>query len=316
MGRLEELEVFVAIAELGSLAAAARRTGRSAPSVTRTLRALEARLGARLVERTTRRLALTEVGLRLLASAGRILAEIGEAEVEAVGDKILPRGRLRVTAPLVFGRMLIAPILLDYLDAHPETTVELSLNDRIVDLIDEGFDIALRIGHLDSSAQIRRQIGLVRKTLVASPSYVDRMGVPQNPADLASHQFISFNRSLQGIDARSRGLTEPATTARLFVDQAEIAIAAALAGRGMLSTLSYQVADHIAAGRLVRLLPHHEPPPVPVQFVFPAARLMPPRVRAFVDIATPRLAALLRSLATDDSPVVATSKGRRSRLRP
>jgi DNA-binding transcriptional LysR family regulator len=313
MGRLEELEVFVAIAELGSLVAAARRTGRSAPSVTRTLRALETRLGARLVERTTRSLALTDVGLRLAASAGRILAEVGEAEVEAVGDKILPRGRLRVTAPLVFGRRLVAPILLDYLDVHPETTVELSLNDRIVDLIDEGFDLALRIGNLGSSAQVRRQIGVVRKTLVASPSYLDRMGIPQSPADFGTHQFVALNRSLQGIDARFQGMTEPATAARLYVDQAETAIAATLAGRGMLSTLSYQVAEHIAAGRLVRLLPHYEPPPLPVQFVFPAARLMPPRVRAFVNMAVPRLATLLRALTLDDSPVVEAGKARRAR---
>lgn len=292
MGRLEELEVFVAIAELGSLVGAARRTGRSAPAVTRILRGLEARLGVRLIERTTRSLALTDVGSRLAASASRILGELGEAEAEAIGEAVVPCGRLRISAPLVFGRTLLAPIVLEYLDAYPQVAVDLSLNDRIVDLVEEGFDLALRIGTLSGSSQIRKQVGVVWSVLVASPAYLARAGTPSTSADLSTHRFIAFGRLAQAAEPRPHGAAQP----RLSVDQAETAIAAALAGRGVLQTLSYQVAEHIEAGRLVRLLPQVELPAVPVQFVFPAARLMPPRTRAFVDMAARRLTASLRNI--------------------
>lgn len=293
MGRLEELEVFVAIADLGSLVGAARKTGRSAPAVTRILRGLEARLGVRLIERTTRSLALTGAGVRLAASASRVLSDLGDAEAEASGDAAMPRGRLRVTAPLVFGETLLAPILLDYLDRHPQVSVDLSLNDRIVDLVDEGFDLALRIGQLDSSSHIRKQVGVVRPTLVASPAYLARAGTPLVPGDLGSHQWIALGRHKDLPDPKS-GWT---ATHRFCVDQAETAIAAAMAGRGILRTLSYQVAEHVASGRLVRLLQQDDAPALPVQLVFPSSRLMPQRVRMFVEMATPRLAARLDALS-------------------
>ncbi|WP_119273688.1 LysR family transcriptional regulator [Taklimakanibacter deserti] len=295
MGRLEELEVFAAIADLGSLIGAARRTRRSAPAVTRILRDLETRLGVRLVERTTRSLGLTDAGSRLAENVRRLLCDLRHAEAEASGEALVPRGCLRISAPLVFGRRHVAPLLMKFLDDFPEVTAELSLADRIVDLVEDGFDLALRIGDLDVSSYIRRKVGSVRMVLVGSPSYLERRGRPIAPDDLADHHFVIFSRGRTRPEVQLQDrdviITQP-LVGRFHVDQAEAAIAAAVEGKGLLATLSYQVTEHVAAGRLVRLLEAYEPPPLPVQFVFPTARLMTPKVRAFLNFAVPKLSAL------------------------
>ena len=296
MDRLDELRLLLAILDGGSLAAAGRRLRLSPPAVTRGLAALEDRLGARLIERTTRRLAPTEAGRRLADQARRMLADYAEAMLEAAGEAAAPRGRLRVAAPLVFGRRHVAPIVTSYLDAQPGVTAELMLSDRPLDLIEEGVDVALRIGAMAETTLVARRVGQLRRVLAASPGYLARHGTPAAPPDLAMHETVLF----AGLGAAPEwrfaapggGEVTVRIAPRFLVTGAEAAVAAACAGSGILRVLSYQVAEEIADGRLVRVLRAFELPPVPVQLVFPTARLMAPRLRAFLDMAAPRLAAL------------------------
>lgn len=294
MDRLGELAVFLAVLDSGSLAGAARRLRRSPPAVTRTLNALEARVGVRLVERTTRRIAVTEAGRRLADEARRVLAAYEAAVAREEAGPL--RGALRISAPLVFGGRHIAPILNRFLDAHPQVTGELVLNDRSLDLVDEGLDVAVRIAVLADSALVARRVGEVRRVVVAAPEYLARRGMPRRPEDLADHDIVYASTQpgptewrFEGADGTLAVRLRP----RLMVNAIEPAVAAALAGRGITRVLSYQAADEIADGRLVRLLPDREPAPIPVQLVTPSARLTPARVRAFLDF----LAAELQRLA-------------------
>lgn len=293
MDRLDELAVFVAVLEAGSLAAAARRLGRSAPAVTRILSALEARVGARLIERTTRKLAPTEAGRRLADEARRVLSAY-EAAIAPEEAGVL-RGTLRITAPLVFGRRHVTPVVSSFLEAHPELAVELTLHDRNLDLIEEGLDVAVRIGVLADSGLIVRKVGEVRRVLVAAPAYLARFGAPRRPADLAAHRTIcSTARGLppewrfggpgKGVLVRLKP--------RLSINEIDAVLTAVRDGHGLTHALSYQVAEDLAAGRLVRLLKAFEPPPLPVQLVTPSARHMPAKTRAFLDHAAARLAGL------------------------
>ncbi|WP_372619291.1 LysR family transcriptional regulator [Falsiroseomonas sp.] len=296
MDRLDQLGLFLAIAEAGSLAAAGRRLGRSPPAMSRALADLEARLGVRLAERSTRRFALTEAGRRLAEQARHALAELDDALREAAGQAREPRGRLRLAAPLVFGRRHVAPVVAAFQDAHPAVAVDLLLANRVVDLLEEGMDAALRIGRLPASSLRSRRLGEVRRILVASPDYLARRGVPDSPEALARHDLVVFAphaapTEWRFADAAGREVVlRP--QARFSVNEAEAAVAAAVQGRGILQTLSYQPAEEIAQGRLLRLLRGAEPPPIPVQLVWPAGRFMPARLRAFLDAAIPLLAAL------------------------
>jgi len=290
MDRLDELAVFLAVLETGSLAGAARRLRRSAPVVTRTLAALEARVGVRLVERTTRRLSVTEAGRRLAEEARRITSAYEAAVAREENGPL--RGHLRVSAPLVFGGRHIAPILNRFLDAHPQVTGELVLNDRNLDLVEEGLDVAVRIAVLADSALVARRVGEVRRVVVAAPEYLARRGTPARPEDLAGHEIVYASTQPGPTEWRFEGADGPATVRlrpRLMVNAIEPAVAAALAGRGITRVLSYQVADEVADGRLVRLLRDREPAPIPVQLVTPSARLTPPRVRTFLDFLTGEL---------------------------
>lgn len=295
MDKLDALALFLGIVDAGSLAGAARRTRRSPPAVTRGLHELEQQVGLRLVERNTRKLALTDAGQRLATHARRVLADYEEAMRDAAGEAAAPRGTLRVSAPLVFGRRHMTPVVMAFLDAYPAVSVDLSLADRPVDLLEDGIDVALRIAHLESSSLVARQVGTVRRIVAASPAYLTRYGTPTVPRDLARHEIVLFSNQANSADWRFAvpgGDLTVRVSGRLQVDRAEAAIAAALAGRGIVATLSYQLAPHLADGSLVRLLQEFERPPVPVQLVFPTARLMAPRLRAFIDFAAPRLAAL------------------------
>ena len=291
MDRIGEMSAFVAIIEEGSLAAAARRLGRSPPAVTRALAAMEQRLGARLIQRTTRRLAATDAGQRFFVACQRLLAQLEEIEQAATGEGAAPRGRLRVTAPSLFGRLHVAPIVDAFIDRFREVQVELVLLDRVVDLIEEGFDVAVRIGHLPDSSLIVRKVGSVRRVLCASAGYLKRAGVPQLPQDLVRHDIVAFTGvgSAEAWRFRSgnRTVTVPIKP-RFTVNQADVALAAAVDGRGITLVFSYQLAL-VPTGRLRLLLEEFEPEPMPVQLAYPGHRLVAPNVRAFVDAAVERL---------------------------
>jgi DNA-binding transcriptional LysR family regulator len=295
MDRLDELAVFVAILDAGSLARAAGRLGRSPAAVTRALAALEARAGVRLVERTTRKLAPTEAGIALADQARRVLADYAAAVSAETATGPL-RGRIGVTAPLVFGRRHVTPLATAFLDAHPETSIELRLSDRYLDLIDEHLDVAVRIGALADSSLVARKVGEVRRVLVAAPSYLARAGAPQTPTDVATHRTVLTNDRPQGAEWRFRrpdGRELAVRIApRLTVSDVDATLAAARDGHGLAWALSYQVADELVDGRLVRLLAQYELSPLPVQLVTPSLRLAPARVRAFVDHAAEALSSL------------------------
>jgi DNA-binding transcriptional LysR family regulator len=286
MDRLDELAVLVAIADQRSLAAAARRLRRSAPAITRALAALENRVGARLVERTTRKLSLTDAG-RVLAERSRALLNEYETSVGGVAEQPV-RGLLRVTAPVQFGRKHVAPLVTRFLDAHPQIQVELVLNDRNLDLIEEELDAAVRIGSLSDSTLLVRRVGEVRRLTVASPDYLARRGTPARPAELSGHDTIfgtSRGGSLEWRFGSTKRPTVVRLSPRLLVNEVEAQLIAARAGRGITRVLSYQVLEDLSAGRLIRLLQQFEPPSLPVQLVARGGSHMAPKVRAFLDYA-------------------------------
>ncbi|MGP2866919.1 LysR family transcriptional regulator [Serratia nevei] len=293
MDRLDELAIFVAVVQQGSLAAAGRKLRRSAPAITRAIAALEQRFGTRLVERTTRRLAPTEAGVRLLERAQQLLQDY-QTVVQDTAEAQLS-GLLRVTSPVQFGRRYVAPVVMAFLDDYPQMQIEMVLNDRNLDLIDEGLDIAVRIGHLQDSSRVARRLGQVSRVTVASPAYLARCGEPRSPAQLAEHATIVGTQrpSLREWRFGPQENGERVRLApRLLLNDVEAQLLAVRAGKGIARLLSYQVADDVAAGTLVRLLADHEPLPMPVQLVAQQAQRMPLKVRAFWDYAFERLSAL------------------------
>jgi DNA-binding transcriptional LysR family regulator len=300
MDRFRELTTFVAVAEEGAFNAAARRLNSSPPAVTRLVTSLEERLGVQLFTRTTRQVALTEAGTRLMADATDILAGLEAAEASAMGAHEAPQGILRITAPVQFGQRFIAPILRDYLDEYPAVSAELLFLDRIVDLIDEGQDIALRIGELPDSSLSATRVGAVRRITVASPEYIDRCGTPKTPGDLANHRLIYHNATSWALawdfvagDKRQMMRLDAA----LSVNTIQAAVDAAVAGWGITRILSYQVADALAAGELVEILEEHEDREMPIHLVHSEGRRAAAKIRAFVDMAARRLRADASRLA-------------------
>lgn len=292
MDRLDEFAIFVRIVEEGSLVRAARRLRRSPPAVTRALAALEDRLGVRLVDRTTRRLAPTEAGRALYDRARSVVADY---EAAAAGAREAPvRGLLRITAPFLFGRRHIAPIATHFLDGHDGVEIELMLNDRNVDLIDEGIDVAVRIGVLADSGLTARPVGHVKRQWVASPAYLAAHGTPRTPANLARHEALlgTSRGAMEWSFAGARPGASLHLAGRLRVDDVETRLRAARDGRGVAQFLSYQVADDLASGRLVRLLRAFERPPLPVQLVTKGRAHRAPKIDAFLDFAAKKLAAL------------------------
>jgi DNA-binding transcriptional LysR family regulator len=303
MDRIAAMQAFIAVAETGSFAVAARRLNLSAPSVTRAVAAIEERIGTLLLHRTTRQVRLTEAGQRYLMDCRRIVAEVEEAEAAAAGDHAEPRGSFSVTAPVMFGRIHVAPLLLDFLDAHPGVSARLALLDRVVDLMDEGFDVALRIAELEDSGLVAIKVGTMRRVICATPDYLARHGEPRKPADLAAHPVI-LTAPLVNLrewlldDPEERGnLQRVVPQARLIVNSADVAVTGALAGRGLTRVLQYQIAPELRAGRLKIILPEYEPAPVPVHLVQLGGRRAPARVRAFVDFAAARLRHSLAEIA-------------------
>jgi DNA-binding transcriptional LysR family regulator len=299
MDRLQAMAVFARVAELGGLAAAGRKLGLSPAAVTRAVAGLEAHLGARLLTRTTRRVRLTEAGTSYLADVRRILLEIAEAEAAASGSHGTARGRLRVTAPTQFGRLHLGPALPGFLDRFGEVEVELLLLDRVVDLVEEGIDAALRIGTLEQGSLVALRLGHVRRVVVGAPAYLARLGEPQVPGDLAAHRLIAPTTLMRGdawgfvVDGAPRAVP---VRARLRTSQPDVAIDAARAGHGLTRVPIYQVAEALRQGTLRIVLAAFEEPPLPVSLVTVEGRGAAARVRAFVDWMVPRLRAVLAGL--------------------
>jgi DNA-binding transcriptional LysR family regulator len=298
MDRLDAMAAFVATADEGGLAAAARRLGRSPAAITRAIAALEQRTGVRLLHRTTRVVRLTEAGERYLATCRRVIADLEEADVAAAGERTVPRGLLTVTAPALFGRLHVRALVDAFLDANPQVQAHLLLLDRVVDVIDEGIDIAVRIGELPDSSLVAVKVGQLRRVICAAPAYLARYPAIRTPADLAGHDCIGFSQVTPtviwsfkaGARTSGRGL-QVKMRPRLTVNGAEAAVASAVEGHGLVCMLSYQVEDAVRAGQLNVLLEAYEPSPPPIHIVYPEGRMSAAKARAFVDLAVPKLRA-------------------------
>jgi DNA-binding transcriptional LysR family regulator len=298
MDRLEAMSLLVAVAEAGSLSAAGRKLGAPLPTVSRKISELEAHLNTRLLTRSTRRLALTDSGAAYVAAAKRILDEVSEAERAASGEHAAPRGDLVITAPVVFGRLHVLPVIAEFLSQWPEINVRLVLADRNLHLIDDHIDVALRIGALADSALSATRIGAVRNVVCGSPGYFAAHGVPKRPEDLAALTAVTFDPfspSQHWIfrDPKSKREIRAPVRSRLSVNTAEAAIDGAAAGLGVTRVLSYQVAQAVQEGRIEIVLAEYEPEPAPVSLIHGGQGLTPLKVRMLLDFAAPRLRARL-----------------------
>jgi DNA-binding transcriptional LysR family regulator len=289
MDRIDAMQAFVAVADLRGFAPAARKLGLSPSGVTRLIAALEDRLGARLLQRTTRSVTLTDVGSRYLERARRILADVEEAEGSARDERTRPSGRLVVSAPIGFGRLHVSQIMSEYLKRHPEVSCDLRLSDRMVNLVEDGVDLAVRIGHLADSSLVARHVGEMRRIVVASSAYLGRRGVPDTPEAIASHETIQFGATTAAPDwhfVRDGSEIRIAPTPRFTTNSADAAIQYAEQGGGLTRVLAYQAAEAIKGGRLKIVLAKFEQPPLPIHIVYPTSRLLSAKVRTFVDLVT------------------------------
>lgn len=309
MDRLQAMRVFVGVADLGGFAPAARKLGLTPSAVTRLVAALEEHLGLRLLHRTTRAVSLTDAGQRYLVRARQILTDLEEAEAQARAVRAQPVGHLTVAAAAVFGRLHVGPLICRYLAQYPEVTGELSLSDRNVALIEEGIDLAVRIGALTDQSLIARRMGAVRRLLVATPEYLARHGPVTRPEDLAGHRLIHFAIAPGPTEWRfeeaGREIRLPIRP-RFTTNSADAAIWHCRNDGGIVRLLSYQVIDAVRTGALVPLLADFEPPALPIHLVYPSARLLAAKVRAFIDLAAETCAWDF----TDLSPAAALHGGR------
>lgn len=305
MDRIDAMKIFVTTLDEGSLAGAGRRLKKSPAAVSRAIAFLEAHVGVELLHRTTRSLRLSEAGERYAASCRRVLTELEEAEILAVGEKAAPRGILTLSAPPISGEDILRPIVDDFLVAYPMVSVRMLLLDRPVNLIEEGVDVALRVGQLPDSALIATRVGGdVRRVVVASPDYLESRPPILEPPDLAGHDIIAFTNF--GFDSWSftpdprNGIPRTVRFApRLTVNSVRAAMASAIGGRGLTRLYSYHVADEVGAGRLRLVLANAEYPPLPVHLLAPGGRVAVPKVRAFIDFAAPRLRAEFARLTAE-----------------
>lgn len=292
MDKFQLITAFVAVVDTQGFAAAARKLSMSPPAVTRAINELEASLGLRLLTRTTRTVKVTEAGERYVQDCRRILAELQEADASVGGLHAAPRGRLQITAPVLFGNHYVTPIVTEYLDRYPEVTASCVFLDRVVNLLDEGIDVAIRIGELADSSMQAIRVGQVRRVICAAPNYLAQHGIPINPDDLQQHRIISAssvtpNPEWKLIEAgKIRAIR---LQARMITTTNDSAINAALNNFGLTRLLSYQIATHLQAGRLKTVLSEFEPAPLPVHVVHREGRHAPQRVRSFIDLVVERL---------------------------
>jgi DNA-binding transcriptional LysR family regulator len=291
MNRLDSMSILVAVVDSGSLSAAARRLGMPLATVSRKVAELESHLKTRLIQRTTRQLSLTEAGASY-AACRRILDEIAEAERAATGEYASPKGELVVTAPVVFGRLHVVPVVAEFLAHYPEIDVSLMLTDRVVHLMEEQADVAVRIGELPDSTLMATRVGTVRRVVCASPAYLATHGVPVKPRDLAAHQCITFEvlaSTRAWVFGSGKSEVSVPVHSRFAVNTAEAAIAAAKLGVGLVRVLSYQVADAIRDNGLSIVLDTFESAPLPISLVHKGQAPLPLKLRAFLDFVAPRL---------------------------
>jgi DNA-binding transcriptional LysR family regulator len=287
MDQFAALASFVRVVEAGSLSGAARATASSLTSVSRQLSALERHFATQLVKRTTRRLALTEDGRILYDRAKAILAELSDIERALSAGQSEPSGRLRISAPSLIGRLLVAPILPDFLRRHPALSIDLMLADRTVDMIEEDIHLALRIGHLPDSQLMTRKLADIQMIVCAAPAYLERRGTPRTPEALTTHDCLPFSDTPGAATWRFRAGTgaecKIPISAKLWINSLDALVAAAREGAGIVRVPSWQVRDDLAAGRLTRILGEHEPAPAPLHLLFEASRLAAPKTRIFAD---------------------------------
>ena len=286
MDRLSAMQMFVKAVEAGSLSAAARSLDQSLPAVSRGITALERRLGARLLVRTTRRISLTESGRTYYERAKRVLGDLREAEAEVAREHSVPSGRLVISASVTFGRIFMGGLISGYLRKYPEIEVRVLLTDRYVDLVGEGVDVALRIGKLGDSSLVARKLGEIRRVVVAAPGYLKSRGRPRHPEELVAHDCLLFTYLAEPEMWRfregGRTLSVP-VQGKLRADNQDVLLEAAVRGAGVAQLPSWLVRPYLQSGRLVPLLQKHESPPFDVNVVFPHARLLSAKTRAFVD---------------------------------
>ena len=301
MDRLDAMNVFLAVVDEGSLSAAGRRLAMPLATVSRKLAELEGHLGARLLNRSTRRLELSDAGRGYEQACRRILGDVDDAERAVAGEYDVPRGELAITAPIVFGRLHVLPVVTDFLRANAAVDVRLALGDRVAHLMDEHVDVAVRIGVLPDSRLNAVPLGHLRSVVCASPGYLKSHGSPRTPAELGAHRCITFDSPFPS-PWRFAGADSPLFTPvrpRLVVNTAEAAIDAAVAGLGVTRVLSYQADAALRAKQLRRLLKEFEPAPVPVNLVFDGQQRVTSKLRAFLDFATPRLRERLAALRAE-----------------
>lgn len=295
MDRFQAMNVFVHVVEARSFTAAARALRQSPPAVTRAVAYLEGITGARLLTRTTRSVTVTEPGARYYADCKRLLADLADAEAAAGGSYARPSGMLSITAPVQFGQMHVAPLVGQYLDQYPDMQARLMLFDRFVNIVEEGIDLAVRIGHLADSSLTALKVGEVRQIVCAAPVYLARHGAPETPDDLSDHEMIATTGSSARLDwqFKPKGpvskMLQFSPHARWETNSVEAARNAAINGWGIVRMLSYQVAPYIAAGQLTTVLDDYAPDPVPIHLVYPEGRHAPAKVRSFIDLAVAEL---------------------------
>lgn len=292
MDRFQTMSVFVAVAEEQGFAAAARRLNMSPPAVTRSVASLEDHLGVKLLQRSTRYVRTTEAGLRYLDDARRILLELEAADATAAGINATPRGQLAVTAPVLFGRLFVMPGVIEYLKKYSETNISVMFLDRVVNLLEEGMDVGVRIGKLPDSSMHALQVGSVRIVLCASPAYLQEHGVPTSPDDLHDHRMLASIAGNHLLDLRFKTRDrerEMQLKTRLTTNTNDSAIEAALQGYGITRLISYQVAEHLKTGALQSVLEEWEPDPLPVNILYREGRQAAAKVRTFVDYMAERL---------------------------
>ncbi len=299
MDKLHAIEAFIKIVEAGSITAAADALDVSQPSMVRTLAALERDLGARLLNRTTRRMSLTDEGRDYYERSRQILAAVEDAQQSLSARRATPRGRLRIASSVSFGRTFVAPVVNEFLAEHPEMNIELLLLDRVVDLLEEGMDVAIRVAKLPDSSMVAHSIGEIQRVVVGSAALIKRSGLPKIPANLRDKRCVCFTGVVSPghwtfVEGRKQ-IQIPVTNA-LVTNQVDVGVQACVQGAGFGRFLSYHVLEEINAGRLVRILKKFEGESIPVSILYPSARHQSPNVRAFVTFAQPRLRERLQQL--------------------